>query len=101
MALLQAALESLDRAEEARLAISSAGMTTKTKTTGAVHVHPLVKVEREARGQFAKIWSDLNFGFDPAIDGIHLEKFLAQQRRGDTATAPKIHASDDNEFEDE
>lgn len=67
--LLQTALEALDRADEAREAIAASGLTTTTKTTGAVHVHPLVKVEREARQQFAKIWSDLHFDFDGKVDG--------------------------------
>jgi P27 family predicted phage terminase small subunit len=69
LALLQAALESLDRANEARESIAEHGLTTTTKTTGAVHVNPLVKIERESRQQFARIWSELNLGFDPAIDG--------------------------------
>lgn len=71
MALLQAALESLDRAESARAAIAVEGMTATTKSTGAIHVHPLVKVEREARQQFARIWQgDLHFGFDAKLDGM-------------------------------
>lgn len=67
--LLQSALEALDRADEAREEISRAGLTTTTKTTGAVHLHPLVKLERESRQQFARIWSDLNLGWDREIDG--------------------------------
>jgi P27 family predicted phage terminase small subunit len=69
-ALLLAALEALDRAEEARKKISKTGLTTTTKSTGAVHLNPLVKLEREARQQFARIWSDLHFGFDARVDGI-------------------------------
>lgn len=69
LALLQAALEALDRADEARAEIATTGMTTTTKTTGAVHVHPLVKVERESRQQFSRIWADLGFGFDRKTDG--------------------------------
>ena len=68
--LLQTALESLDRAEAARLEIAAVGMTSTTKSTGAIHVHPLVKVERESRALFAAIWRDLSFGFDPKIDGM-------------------------------
>lgn len=68
-ALLQSALEALDRADEARAAITGTGLTTTTKTTGAVHIHPLLKVERESRQQFAKIWGELHFGWDQRIDG--------------------------------
>jgi hypothetical protein len=59
LALLTAALEAMDRAEQARLELAAATLTTTTETTKAVHVHPLVKVEREARQQFAvsgRIW---------------------------------------------
>lgn len=70
-ALLQTALEALDRAEQARKAIAKTGLTTTTKTTGAVHINPLIKIERESRQQFARIWSDLRFNFDPRQDGTH------------------------------
>lgn len=63
-AIVEQALRSLDRAEAARLAIAEAGMTTQTKTTGAVHVHPLVKVEREARQQFMRAWEALGLSQD-------------------------------------
>jgi len=81
LALLTAALEALDRAEQARVELAAATLTTTTETTKAVHVHPLLKVEREARQQFARIWSEMHLGYDPAIDGVGLEKFLAQQQR--------------------
>src|SRR5688572_29989542 len=58
--LFQAALEALDRAVQAREAVAAEGMTTTTETTGAVHLHPLLKVEREARQQFARLWDMLN-----------------------------------------
>ena len=66
IAIVQAALESLDRADTARAAVEVAGMTTTTKTTGAVHVHPLVKVERESRSQFTKLWGSLNLHYEYA-----------------------------------
>jgi phage terminase small subunit len=69
LALLQVALESLDRADQARLAVEKNGMTTTTKTTGAVHLHPLLRVEREARQQFSRLWEQLNLSWNPQIDG--------------------------------
>jgi len=69
LALVQAALEALDRADSAREAIAAAGLTTTTKTTGAVHLHPLAKLEREARAQFIAAWSALKFTWDSRLDG--------------------------------
>lgn len=66
--LLQA-LEAWDRADQARRQIGSEGLTTTTKSTGVVHVHPLVKVERDNRTLFARLWGKLAFHFNPAIDG--------------------------------
>jgi phage terminase small subunit len=57
--LLQAALECLDRGDRARELIASEGLTSTTKSTGAVHIHPLAKIERDARAQFASIWASL------------------------------------------
>jgi P27 family predicted phage terminase small subunit len=81
LTLLQAALEALDRCDAAREAIGTAGLTTTTKTTGAVHLHPLLRVERESRQQFGKLWEQLHLGFDSSIDGIELERYLAQRAR--------------------
>jgi phage terminase small subunit len=81
LTLLQAALEALDRADSARKTIGTGGLTTTTKTTGALHIHPLVKVEREARQQFARIWEQLSFGFDGNEDGMDLERWLKRQEQ--------------------
>jgi phage terminase small subunit len=61
LALIQTALESLDRADAARVAVAREGMTTITQRSGAMHIHPLLKVERESMQQFAKLWSQLGF----------------------------------------
>src|SRR5437870_2810460 len=63
--LFQAALESLDRADMARRLILSEGLVSKTPATGVFHVNPLLKVERDARAQFVKIWDLLGFRFNP------------------------------------
>ena len=54
--LFEQALKALDRADQCALAIASEGLTSVTASTGALHVHPLVKIEIESRNQFAKIW---------------------------------------------
>jgi phage terminase small subunit len=56
LVVLRAALEALDRADAARLAIAEQGMISITERSGMAHVNPLVKVEREARLDFAKLW---------------------------------------------
>src|SRR5262245_33817897 len=67
--LLQMALECLDRADEARQILAKEGLTQTTKRTGAIHVHPLARVERESRQIFAKLWSQLGLKWDPFVDG--------------------------------
>lgn len=57
--LLRAALEALDRAEQARQAIERDGLTTTTEKTGAVHLHPAARVERESQQTFARFWHQL------------------------------------------
>ncbi len=82
LAMIQVALEALDRADEARLAVRRDGLTTKTATTGDVHVNPLVKIERECRAQFAKIWESLGLAWETRTDGMTgtaLERMLAKQ----------------------
>ncbi len=67
--LIEQGLKSLDRANEAAEVLKLEGLTSKTETTGAIHIHPLVKVERESRALFAKIWDQLGLGWDGSIDG--------------------------------
>ena len=68
--LLRTALECLDRAEEARRFVETEGLTTKTESTGALHVHPLLRVEKDARGQAMRCWEMLNLTWDASIDGL-------------------------------
>lgn len=70
----------LDRADEARMAVSRDGLTTITETTKAVHVHPAAKLEREFRQQALRVFDDLGLlslgggGFTPTkfLDLEHL-----------------------------
>ena len=68
-ALVIVALEALDLADECRDRVRAEGMTATTKRTGAIHVHPLMRVEKEARSTFSKIWGQLNFQWNSRIDG--------------------------------
>lgn len=69
LVLTEQALRVLDRAEEFRVLLTTQDLVTLTKTTGALHVNPLVKAEKEARQLFAKIWTSLHYEWDPSIDG--------------------------------
>ncbi len=82
MALVRSALEALDRADQASALVASQGLTTTTTTTGAIHINPAAKIEREARGQFAKIWEGLGLGWDNELDalcGHALDRWLEKQ----------------------
>jgi hypothetical protein len=68
-ALIAEALRARDRADEFRALIATQGATTTTKTTGALHLNPLVKAEQEARGMFARILLGLHLEWDPSLDG--------------------------------
>jgi hypothetical protein len=64
LTLLQAALEALDLADAARAERLKQAMSTATKTTGAAHLNPLVKLEIEARRQFMAAWEKLRLTWD-------------------------------------
>lgn len=66
--LLQVALEALDRADQARAIVDREGLTTTTETTGAVHVHPALKIEKDARADFMRAWDKLFLHWDPEVD---------------------------------
>lgn len=59
LALLQIALESLDRADQATANIGD-NLTLTSPRSGVSHVNPLVRVERESRQLFCKIMTLLS-----------------------------------------
>jgi len=59
LVLLESAFRSLDRAESCRAQVDREGVTVLTERTGAVHVHPAVRVEAEARREFRISWRAL------------------------------------------
>ncbi len=59
LAALTVALECLDRAEAARVVIETEGMIIVNPESGMGHVHPLIRVEKDSRGTFARVWRDL------------------------------------------
>lgn len=70
LVLIGEALRALDRADEAAAIVDAEGMSFTTETTKTVHLHPLVKVEREQRQLFAKLWSSMcHLEWDSQTDG--------------------------------
>ena len=64
LACLRVALSALDRADQASAVIAIEGLTTKT-ALGLSHAHPLLKVEKDARQQFATIWRSVGLDREP------------------------------------
>lgn len=69
LALLTEALRALDRANECRALVNKEGLVFVTKKTGAIHIHPLSKSEREFRQQFFHAWDKLGLHWNRDIDG--------------------------------
>ena len=69
LALVVAALDALDLADECRERVRTEGLTATTKGSGTIHAHPLVKVEEGQRALFTRIWCQLNLSWNQSIDG--------------------------------
>ncbi len=61
-ALIESALRSLDRADQARSELERAGLSVTTEG-GMVHLHPLLKIERDSRALFLSAWRSLRLQF--------------------------------------
>ncbi len=68
LALLRAALEDLDIADQARAQLRAHGYFVTTPGSGAIHAHPMVSVLREAHSRFVAAWATLGFEFDDEED---------------------------------
>lgn len=69
LALLEECLRHLDRADALAALIAKEGLTSTTKTTGAVHIHPLAKIELTHRGLFVKLAKMLTLEWHQPLDG--------------------------------
>jgi hypothetical protein len=69
-ALVEEALRALDRADQMRKIVDRDGAVTTNETTGMVHVSPCVKIERESRQAFSRLWTQMNLHWSPAEDSI-------------------------------
>jgi hypothetical protein len=68
-ALLEQCLRALDRADEFRRLLAGQELVSATKSTGALHINPFVKAEREARETFARLAKALGLEWEHGIDG--------------------------------
>ncbi len=79
--LLQTALEALDLSDRAAAELTeTTSLLVKTLGSGTLHQHPAYKTAKEARAQFAALWSQLGLQFSGAEDGISLDGWLRQMK---------------------
>ena len=64
LAMIQSALESLDRADACRKLIDTEGLTVTLPNGKMVHRHPLLKTESENRALFLRTWTRLNLHWE-------------------------------------
>lgn len=69
LALVEAALQAFDPAQLAREVLVREGMVATAREGGMPHVHPLIRVERDALALFVRAWGDLGLRWDSSIDG--------------------------------
>ena len=70
LAAIEQALRALTLTDQAAAELAVAGsLTTTTKSSGAMHINPLTKVERENRAQFVRLWRALNLTINRREDG--------------------------------
>jgi hypothetical protein len=61
--LVEQALRALDRADEAAAIVTAEGMVVGG-TGKMAHCHPLLRIEKESRSLFSKLWGLLNLHWD-------------------------------------
>ena len=64
LVLLQTALESLDRRDEARKLVKRDSIVT-VSPSGLQRAHPALKIERESTSAFLSAWRAIGFNLDP------------------------------------
>lgn len=69
LALLTTALEAGDCAAQVRRQIQKDGLTSKTETTGSIHAHPLLRIEKDSMALFQRCWSSLKLEWHDRVDG--------------------------------
>lgn len=85
MLLVKTALQTLDRANEVTGEIKKLGLTIENPSTGAIRANPLLKLEKELRGQFASIWDKMALDWDAVIDGGNEPYFHGNDEKREAA----------------
>jgi hypothetical protein len=67
--MLEVCLRALDRSLALRARLDVEGDTFTTKTTGAVHASPLVRLEAAERAAFVRLATALGLHWSPYADG--------------------------------
>jgi len=71
-------LSALDRADDARRQLANVGLLSKTRAAAMPHLHPLVKVEGDARKEFRAIWQALGLEYASTLDGVIGDRWKGQ-----------------------
>ena len=66
--LLEEGLFALDRAQRARDIIQKEGLLVEGEKSKIPHAHPCLRVEKEAKAQFLKVWKLLGLRWNQLID---------------------------------
>ena len=69
LALIETALRARDRAAAARETLVRDGMTFTTAETGAIHVHPAVRILKDAETTFLAAWRAMHLEWGPLDSG--------------------------------
>lgn len=69
LAMIEEALRARDRADQAAAVVDAEGLLKKTETTGATHLNPAAKAERENRQLFTRLWSGMHLDWSVREDG--------------------------------
>jgi phage terminase small subunit len=64
----QQALEMRDLTNEIRKAREAEGIIIVSKRSGLKHINPIVRIEKDCRKLFARLWSDLGLDWDVEVD---------------------------------
>ena len=59
----------MDRADQAAAILNREGLITGSTSGKMAHVHPAVRIEKDARAEFRRIWGQLSLDWNYQVDG--------------------------------
>ncbi|NLS91803.1 MAG: hypothetical protein GXX96_06430 [Planctomycetaceae bacterium] len=78
--ILTQSLHALDRADAAKALVDTEGLVCRTESTGAIHVHPAAKLEREFRHQALRGFAMLRLEYASETTQDFLERLAADRQ---------------------